>query len=46
MNANEKMLAGYADAELIILMLMVILEFLNSCYIDNDADLCIKIVFL
>ena len=42
MNANEEMLAGYAD----ILMLILMLLNLNTGYDDTDADLCIRIMSL
>ena len=47
MNANEEMLAGYADPDAdCILMLIQILLNLNTGYADTDADLCIRIMSL
>ena len=48
MNANEEMLAGYADphASYPILMLILMLFNLNTGYADTDADLFIRIMSL
>ena len=48
MNVNEEMLAGYAVMMLVILMLILIsmLLYLNTCYADSDADLFFKIMSL
>ena len=42
MNANEEMLASYAESMLVILMLILMLLNLNTGYADTDADLCIR----
>mgnify|MGYP003692050689 CR=1 FL=1 len=46
MDANEEMLAGYADIMLVILLLILMLLNLNKGYVDTDADLCIRIMSL
>ena len=46
MNANEEMLAGYADPDAVILILILMLLNLNTGYADTDADLCIRIMSL
>ena len=46
MNANQEMIAGYADPDVVILMLILMLLILKTGYADTDADLCIKIMSL
>ena len=47
MNANEEMLAGYADphASYPILMLILMLFNLNTYYADTDADIKMFLCF-
>ena len=44
MNANEEMLAGYADPDASYPDADPVLLNLNAGYADTDADLCIRIM--
>ena len=46
MNANEEMLAGYADPDASYPDAVLMLQNLNTGYADTDADLCIRIMSL
>ena len=46
MNADEEMLAGYADPDASCPGADLMLLNLNTGYADTDADLCIRIMSL